>query len=102
MRAAQGIAKSRGTAVVEIRVFVVDAAERRRIVAAVGVVAFLEADLVNLAVGELGAAVAGVAGGLCGPKYVPAALGGGSEAAVGLPEWVPGIIRACPDRRPGL
>ena len=84
--------KRLGAAVVEIRVFVVDAAERGRIVAAIGIVALFEADLVDLAVGELGAAVAGVAGGLGGAKHVLAALGGRREPAVGRAERVPGII----------
>ena len=62
--AGQGFAQGLGAAVVEVGVLVVDAAERGGVVAAVGVVGLFEAGLVDLAVGELGAAVAGVAGGL--------------------------------------
>ena len=89
----EDFAKGLGAAVVEIRVLVVDAAERGGIVAAIGIVAFLEPDLVDLAVGQLGAAVAGVAGGLRGAEHVLAALGGRRESAVGRAERIPGIIQ---------
>ena len=48
----------------------------------------------DLAVGQLGAAVAGVAGSLRGTEHVLAALGGRREPAVGRAERVPGIIES--------
>ncbi len=64
VRAGEGVAEGLRPAVVEVGVLVVDAAERRGIVSPVGVVALLQAGDVDLAVGELGAVVAGVARGL--------------------------------------
>ena len=86
----------------EVRIFVVDAAERGRIVAAIGIVGLFEPDLVDFAVGELGAAVAGVASGFGGPEDLLTALGGRSEAAVGLPEGVLGIFERVQIRDQGF
>ena len=90
--AGQGLAEGLGAAVVEVGVLVVDAAERRGVVAAVGVVGLFEAGLVDLAVGELGAAVAGVAGGLGRRKTSRPRWAAGRQAAVGIAVGVPGVF----------
>ena len=79
--AGQGVAEGLRAAVVEVGVLVVDAPERRRVVARVGVVGLFEADDVDLAVGELGAAVAGVARGLGRPEDGLAALAAAGSGA---------------------
>ena len=100
--AAQGFAQGLGAAVVKVGVFVVEPAEGRGVVAAVGVVALFEADFVDFAVGELGAAVAGVAGGLGRLEDLAAALGLGRQAAVGVADTGSWGIRACRDKQSAI
>ena len=99
--AGEGLAQGLGAAVVEVGVLVVEAAEGRGVVAAVGVVGLFEAHDVDLAVGQLGAAVAGVAGGLGGPIDGLAALGLRARAGRTGRGRGSGDTRACRGRRPG-
>ncbi len=90
--AGEGVAEGLRAAVVEVGVLVVDAPERGGVVAPVGVVGLFEADDVDLAVGELGAAVAGVARRLGRAEDGLAALRGGRERAVGVAVGVAGEV----------
>ena len=75
--AGEGFAQRLGAAVVKVGVLVVKAAQGGWVVAAVGVVGLFESHGVDLAIGEFGTTVAGVARRLGGPIDDLAALGFG-------------------------